>query len=50
MKETISERIQTISREYGDKIAVSQGSWTITYVDLLKEIEKEAQKMEKAGL
>ncbi|NSW77098.1 MAG: AMP-binding protein [Candidatus Atribacteria bacterium] len=50
MKETISERVQTISREYGDKIAVSQGSWTITYVDLLKEIEKEAQKMEKAGL
>ncbi|MGC8778612.1 MAG: AMP-binding protein, partial [Candidatus Caldatribacteriaceae bacterium] len=50
MKELVSERIQRISREYQGKIAVSQGSWTITYQELLKEIEREARNMEKAGL
>jgi len=50
MRESIPERIKTIASEYWDKIAVSQGNWTITYEDLLKEIETEALHMEKAGL
>jgi len=50
MRESIPERIKTIASEYRDKIAVSKGNWTITYEDLLKEIETEALHMEKAGL
>ncbi len=50
MKETIPERIKNIAHEYSHKTAISQGNVSLTYEELLKEIEKEALRMEKAGL
>ncbi|MCX6090928.1 MAG: AMP-binding protein [Candidatus Atribacteria bacterium] len=50
MSRTTTERIREMSQDYGKKIAVSQGDWFISYNDLVKEIDKEAGKLKKAGI
>lgn len=50
MRETIPERLERMSREYGEKIAISSRGITIRYRDLPGVIAREVEAMERAGL
>lgn len=50
MKTTIPERLKSIAREYRNKTAVSFGKERLSYEELLREIEKEVERMREAGV
>lgn len=50
MRETIPERLERMAREYQDKVAISFRGESILYRDLPKEVDREADKMQKAGV
>ncbi|MDI3525456.1 MAG: long-chain acyl-CoA synthetase [Candidatus Atribacteria bacterium] len=50
MLETIPQRIKRVAREYRDKIAISQGDFTLKYSELAGEIEQVARELDRAGV